>query len=121
MLVHVIVVWLYHRYKHRHPTTPLWCGLFCPRTPKQTRTISCSEAAPAYNAELSPVYVQAPDYSPKVRTLTPAQSQQSLRSQSNINLASRQEVISTAPPVEAVLNPGNLSRSTSLHNVQRAP
>ena len=76
MLLHVIVVWLYRRYKHRHPTIPLWCGLFCPRTPKETRTIGCSEAAPAYSAELKPVHIQATYYSTKVGTLTPAQSQQ---------------------------------------------
>ena len=65
--------------------------------------------------------MQAPDYSTKVRTLTPAQSQQSLRAKSNLNLASHHEVHSTAAPVEAVQNPGTFSRSTSLHNVQQAP
>ena len=29
MLLHVIVVWIYHRYKHRHNAAPLCCGLFC--------------------------------------------------------------------------------------------
>ena len=31
MLLHVIVVWIYHRYKHRHNATPIWCRLFCPK------------------------------------------------------------------------------------------
>ena len=41
LLLHVRVVWLYHRYKHRHPNTPLWCGLFCPGKPKATRWNTC--------------------------------------------------------------------------------
>ena len=31
MLLHVVVVWIYHRYKHRNNATPIWCGLFCPK------------------------------------------------------------------------------------------
>ena len=34
MILHVIVVWLYHRYKHRHRTKRLWCGFFCPKIPQ---------------------------------------------------------------------------------------
>ena len=109
MLLHVIV-WLYHRYKHRHPTTPLWCGLFCPERLKATRPNSCSEAALVYSDYLSPVHVSSLDYSAKVRTLSRAQSEQSLRALSNPNLASYQEVTSTAPPVENVQNIGNFSR-----------
>ena len=33
MLLRVIVVWIYHRYKHRNNATPLWCGLFCQEKP----------------------------------------------------------------------------------------
>ena len=113
-LLHVIVVRLYHCYIHRHPTTPLRRGLFCPRAPEPTRTISCSEGAPASSAELSPIHIQVPDYSTKSRNLTPTQSQKSLRAKFNIILASYQEINSTAPPVEALQNPGNLSRSTSM-------
>ena len=53
MLLLVIFVWLYHRFKHRHPSTPIWCGLFCPRKSKATRRKNCSEAAPAYSDTLA--------------------------------------------------------------------
>ena len=28
----MLFVCIYHRYKHKHRETPLWCGLFCPKT-----------------------------------------------------------------------------------------
>lgn len=31
MILHMIFVFIYHRYKHKHNKTPLWCGLFCPK------------------------------------------------------------------------------------------
>ena len=70
MLLHLIVVWMCHHYKHRHSTTPLWCCLFCPKRPQATRRLSCSEAAPACSYVLSPEHVSALDYSAKVRTLS---------------------------------------------------
>ena len=45
MLLHVLAVWLYHRYKHRYLTTPLWCDLFCPKRPEAARRNSCSRAS----------------------------------------------------------------------------
>ena len=30
MVLHMLLVCIYHRYKHRE--TPLWCGLFCPKS-----------------------------------------------------------------------------------------
>ena len=29
MVLHLLFVCIYHRYKHKHRLTPLWCGLFC--------------------------------------------------------------------------------------------
>ena len=31
MVLHLLFVCIYHRYKHKHRLTPLWCGLFCPK------------------------------------------------------------------------------------------
>ena len=31
MVLHMLFVFIYHRYKHEHRETPLWCGLFCPK------------------------------------------------------------------------------------------
>ena len=122
MLLHVLVVWLYHRYKHLQFTTPLWRGLLCPRKPKATRRNSCSETAPAYSDALSPVHVlPAPENSAKFRTFSRAQSEQSFREISNPNLAACEEVTSTAPPVENVQNLGILSRDNAPHNVQQVP
>ena len=106
MLLHVIVVWLCHHYKHRHPNTSHWWGLFRPEKPQATSCNCCSEAAPAYSDALSLVPVLAPDYSVKVRTLSQTQSQQSPRAIFYSTPASNQEVFLTAPPVENVQNIG---------------
>ena len=49
MVLHMLFVCIYHRQKHKHRETPLWCGLFCPknslvpgREEKIKRTISPS-------------------------------------------------------------------------------
>ena len=49
MVLDMLFVCIYHRYKHKHRETPLWCGLFCPknslvpgREEKIKRTISLS-------------------------------------------------------------------------------
>ena len=49
MVLHMLFVCIYHRYKHKHRETLLWCGLFCPkislvpgREEKIKRTISLS-------------------------------------------------------------------------------
>ena len=49
MVLHMLFLCIYHRYKHQHRETPLWCGLFCPknslvpgREEKIKRTISLS-------------------------------------------------------------------------------
>ena len=31
MVLHMLFVCIYHRYKHKQRKKPLWCGLFCPR------------------------------------------------------------------------------------------
>ena len=33
MVLHLLFVCIYHRYKHKHCLTPLWCGLFARKTP----------------------------------------------------------------------------------------
>ena len=87
MPLHVIVVWLYHQYKHRQPNTPLWCGLFCPRKPKPTRPNSRPEAGPSYSDALGPMNVLAPDYSARVRAPTRAPSMVNLSEAINSALA----------------------------------
>ena len=82
-LLHVFVVWLYHRYKHPHPTTALRCGLFCPKKPKATRRSSCPEGDPEISDALSPVDIPVHDYSVKVQKFSQAQSDQSLHATSN--------------------------------------
>ena len=49
MILHMLFVCIYHRYKHKHRETPLWCSLLCPeisfvpgREEKIKRTISLS-------------------------------------------------------------------------------
>ena len=121
LLLHIIVVWLYHRYKHHHLTNPFWFGLFCPQKTKATRLNRCSRASLAYSDVLGPVHVPAPDYSAKIQKLSPAQSKQSLRAIYNSHLASGMEVTSTAPPVDNVKNTGKLSTYNSTTNVQQAP
>ena len=32
MVLYMFFVCMYHRYKHKHRETPLWCGLFCPKS-----------------------------------------------------------------------------------------
>ena len=34
MLLHVVVLSIYHRYNHRNNATPVWCGLFCQKKPR---------------------------------------------------------------------------------------
>ena len=31
MVLHMLFICIYHRYKHKHRETPLWCGLFRPK------------------------------------------------------------------------------------------
>ena len=33
MVLHMLFVCIYHRFKHKHRETPFWCGLFCPKNP----------------------------------------------------------------------------------------
>ena len=54
MVLDMLFVCIYHRYKHKHRETPLWCGLFCPknslvpgREQKIKRTVSLSTLADA--------------------------------------------------------------------------
>ena len=70
MILHVIVVCLYHRYKHRDPTTRLWCGLFCPKITqsKAPRRASAPDDVDQYR--LGPGSAPAQDYSEKVRNLS---------------------------------------------------
>ena len=68
MLLHVIVVWIYHRYKHRHNATPLWCGLFCP---KSSRT--AVEPEQSSETQLSVVDTAPREYSQLARTISLSQ------------------------------------------------
>ena len=79
MILHVIVVWLYHRYKHRHLNTPLWCGLFCPKIPqtKAPRRELAPDDVDQYS--LGPVNPPAQDYSEKVRNLSRKSSASTLK------------------------------------------
>ena len=63
MLLHVIVVWIYHRYKHRNNATPLWCGLFCP---KKSRT--AVEPEQSNETQLSVIDTAPREYSQLART-----------------------------------------------------
>ena len=65
MLLHVIVVWIYHRYKHRNNATPLWCGLFCP---KKSRT--AVEPEQSTETQLSVVDSAPREYSQLARTIS---------------------------------------------------
>ena len=74
MLLHVIVVWIYHRYKHRNNATPLWCGLFCP---KKSRT--AVEPEQSNGTQLSVVDTAPREYSQLARLArTISLSQQTL-------------------------------------------
>ena len=70
MNLHVNVVWLYHRYKHRHPTTPLWCGLFRPKIPESKAPRRGSGPHNVDQYSLGPVSAPAQDYSAKIRNLS---------------------------------------------------
>ena len=65
MLLQVIVVWIYHRYKHRNNATPPWCGLFCP---KKSRT--AVEPEESNGTQLSIVDTAPREYSQLVRTVS---------------------------------------------------
>ena len=68
MLLHVIVVWIYHRYKHRNNATPLWCGLFCP---KKSRT--AVEPEQSNETQLSVIDTAPREYSQLARTISLSQ------------------------------------------------
>ena len=67
-LLHVIVVWIYHRYKHRNNATPLCCGLFCP---KKSRT--AVEPEQSTETQLSVVDSAPREYSQLARTISLSQ------------------------------------------------
>ena len=68
LLLHVIVVWIYHRYKHRNNATPLWCGLFCP---KNSRT--AVEPEQSNETQLSVIDTAPREYSQLARTISLSQ------------------------------------------------
>ena len=68
MLLHVIVVWIYHRYKHRNNATPLWCRFFCP---KKSRT--AVEPEQSIETQLSVVDTAPCEYSQLARTISLSQ------------------------------------------------
>ena len=68
MLLHVIVVWIYHRYKHRNNATPLWCGLLCP---KKSRT--AVEPEQSNETQLSVLDTALREYSQLARTISLSQ------------------------------------------------
>ena len=65
MVLHVIVVWIYHRFKHRNPSTPLWCGLFCPK-----RSQGAIDPAPEYESQMTALDSAHHDYAQKVRSFS---------------------------------------------------
>ena len=71
MLLHVIGVWIYHRYKHRHNATPLWCGLFCPK-----KSQTAVEPEQPHEAQLSVVDTAPREYSRLPRTISLSQQTQ---------------------------------------------
>ena len=75
MLLHVIVVWIYHRYEHRNNATPLWCGLFCP---KKSRT--AVEPEQSNGTQLSVVDTAPREYSQLARTISLSPSKLSIKS-----------------------------------------
>ena len=68
MLLHVIVVWIYHRYKHRNNSTPLWCGLFSPR--KSRTAVQPEQTNETQQAVL---HTATHEYSQLARTLSASQ------------------------------------------------
>ena len=68
MLLHVIVVWIYHKYKHRNNATPLWCGLFCP---KKSRT--AGEPEQSNETQLSVVDISPREFSQLAQTISLSQ------------------------------------------------
>ena len=60
-VLHITVVWIYHRYKYRNKATPLWCVLFCPKKsrtavePEQSNEtqLSVVDTAPSENSQLA--------------------------------------------------------------------
>ena len=79
MLLHIIVVWLYHRYKHRHPNTPLWCGFFCPETSNKNTPRQQIDPDDVDEFNLGPMQRHDSDCTEKVRTLSGAVSHASLK------------------------------------------
>ena len=67
MLLHVIVVWIYHRYKHRNNATPL-CGLFCPKTSR-----TAVEPEQSKETQLSVVDTAPREYSQLAHTISLSQ------------------------------------------------
>ena len=68
MFLHVIVVWIYHRYKHRNNATPLWCGLFCPK--KSRRAVDPEQSN---ETQLSVIDTAPREYSQLARTISLSQ------------------------------------------------
>ena len=68
MMLHVIVVGIYHRYKHRNNATPLWCDLF---GPKKSRT--AVETEQSNETQLSVVDTAPREYSQLARTISLSQ------------------------------------------------
>ena len=65
MFLHVIVVWIYHRYKHRNNETPLWCGLFC-----QKKSRTAVEPEQSNETQLSVIDTAPREYSQLARTIS---------------------------------------------------
>ena len=65
MLLHGVVVWIYHRYKHRNNATTLWCGFF---SPKKSRT--AVEPEQSNETQLSVLDTAPHEYSQLARTIS---------------------------------------------------
>ena len=68
MFCHVIVVWIYHKYKHCNNATPTWCGLFC-----QKKQRTAVELAQTNASQLAVVDNSTHEYSQLARTISLSQ------------------------------------------------
>ena len=105
MLLHVIVVGIYHRYKHRHNETPLWCGLFCPK-----KSQTAVELEQSNDTQLSVIDTAPREYSQLARTIS--------LSQQTLNKIATDAATET---LKRTLSPASAPRQADTHYTYRAP
>ena len=108
MVLHVIVVWLYHRYKHSNPSTPLWCGLICPK-----RSRGVIDPAPEYESQMTPLDAEHHDYAQKDRSFS-RETLKEIGSKIAINTLKRKVSEPTAP--QQVLASNNQVHNIPAHS-----